>query len=99
VREDCLDHLLVLSRRHLEVVLADYIRHYNGARPHRGLGLERPLPRPVPSSTDGRVIRRDIFGGLIHEYERAALTWIHRRTSWGAVGVRRHLGNFRSRLG
>jgi transposase InsO family protein len=38
VREDCVDHLLVVSRRHLEVVLTEYIRHYNGARPHRGLG-------------------------------------------------------------
>ncbi|MCA1687546.1 MAG: integrase core domain-containing protein, partial [Actinobacteria bacterium] len=72
VREDCLDHLLICSRRHLEVVLAEYVRHYNGARPHRGLGLEQPLPRPVQPTTDGRIIRRDILGGLIHEYERAA---------------------------
>jgi putative transposase len=72
VREDCLDDLLVVSRRHLEAVLAEYLRHYNGARPHRGLGLEQPLPRPVQSSTERSVIRRDILGGLIHEYERAA---------------------------
>ncbi|MFN2505825.1 MAG: integrase core domain-containing protein [Acidimicrobiales bacterium] len=72
VREDCIDHLLIVSRRHLEVVLAEYLRHYNGARPHRGLALEQPLVRPVHSTTDGRVLRRDILGGLIHEYERAA---------------------------
>jgi hypothetical protein len=29
VREDCLDHLLTVNRRHLESVLAEYIRHYN----------------------------------------------------------------------
>jgi transposase InsO family protein len=45
VREDCLDHLLVLSRRHLEAILDEYIEHYNGARPHRGLQLEQPVPR------------------------------------------------------
>ena len=28
VREDCLDHLLIYSRRHLESVLGFYIRHY-----------------------------------------------------------------------
>ena len=72
VREDCLDHLLVVSRRHLEAVLAEYVRHYNAARPHRGLGLEQPLPHSTPSAPDGRVIRRDILGGLIHEYEQAA---------------------------
>ena len=72
VREDCLDHLLVVPRRHLEVVLAQYLRHYNAARPHRGLGLVQPVPRPAPSSTDGSVTRHDILGGPIHEYERAA---------------------------
>jgi putative transposase len=72
VREDCLDHVLVVSRRHLEVVLTAYVRHYNEARPHRGLGLEQPFPRPLPSGTDRTVIRRDILGGVIHEYERAA---------------------------
>ena len=35
VREDCLDHLLIFSRRHLEAVLAEYVRHYNRTRPHR----------------------------------------------------------------
>ncbi len=72
IREDCLDHVLVVSRRHLEVVLAEYVRHYNDARPHRGLGLEQPVTRPAESRADGRVVRRDILGGLIHEYERAA---------------------------
>jgi putative transposase len=72
VRVDCLDHLLVVSRRHLEAVLAEYVRHYNGARPHRGLALEQPLPRPSPSTTGGTVTRRDVLGGLVHEYERAA---------------------------
>ena len=73
VRQDCLDHLLVVSQRHLEAVLAEYVCHYNGARPHRGLGLDQPLPRPTTSTTgDGEVIRRDVLGGIVHEYERVA---------------------------
>ena len=72
VRQDCLDHLLVVSRRHLESVLSGYLRHYNEARPHRGLQLAQPLPRPVNSITGGKVIRRDILGGIVHKYERAA---------------------------
>ena len=55
-----------------EAVLSEYVRHYNQTRPHRELGLEQPLPRAMQSNTDGRVIRRDVLGGLIHEYERAA---------------------------
>ncbi len=72
VREDCLDHLLIVSRRHLEAVLSEYVRHYNQTRPHRGLGLEQPLPRAMQSATDGRVMSTRVLGGLIHEYERAA---------------------------
>ena len=74
VREDCLDHLLVVSRRHLESVLSDYVRHYNEARPHRGLQLGQPILRPfsLPPIDDGTVTRLDILGGIIHEYERVA---------------------------
>ena len=37
IRTECLDQLLVLSRRHLEAVVTEYLRHYNQARPHRSL--------------------------------------------------------------
>jgi putative transposase len=71
VRQDCLDHLLVLSRQHLETILADYVDHYNHARPHRGLQLTPPRS-PAASHATGAIRRRDVLGGLIHEYERAA---------------------------
>ena len=48
VRRECLDHLLVVSRQHLESVLAEYVRHYNTARPHRGLLLDQPILRRLP---------------------------------------------------
>jgi hypothetical protein len=75
VREECLDWMLVLGRRHLEAVLRDYVRHYNQHRPHRGLRLEVPVPLsevtsgPLSLSDIGR---RDVLGGLIHEYRAAA---------------------------
>jgi transposase InsO family protein len=72
VREECLDHILIWSRRHLESVLAEYVEHYNTARPHRGLRLDQPDPRRVATSGKHEVIRRNVLGGLIHEYERAA---------------------------
>jgi putative transposase len=73
VRQYCLDHLLAISQRHLEALLAEYVCHYNEARPHRGLDLDRPLPRPATSTAgNGKVIRRALLGGIVHEYECAA---------------------------
>ena len=72
IRQECLDHLLVVSRRHLEQVLAEYVRHYNEARPHRGLQLAQPMSRPGTVIDSGTVIRFDVLGGIIREYERAA---------------------------
>jgi hypothetical protein len=69
---ECLDHLLVVSRRHLEQVLAEYVRHYNEAGPHRGLQLAQPIPRPGTGIASGTVVRFDVLGGIIREYERAA---------------------------
>jgi transposase InsO family protein len=71
VRQECLDHVLVVPRRQLESVLCGYVRHYNHARPHRGLHLAVPAPSSGPGHA-GTVRRRDVLGGIIHEYERAA---------------------------
>jgi hypothetical protein len=65
-------HLLVVSRRHLESVLDEYVRHYNQARPHRGLQLSQPIPRPDIAVGNGSIIRSDVQGGIVHEYDRAA---------------------------
>jgi transposase InsO family protein len=75
VRNECLDWMLVLGRRHLERVLRIYTAHYNEARPHRGLDLKTPeaRPEPIPRRADGVPVRRhDLLGGLIHEYDLAA---------------------------
>jgi transposase InsO family protein len=75
VRRECLDWTLVLGRRHLERVLRVYVAHYNQRRPHRGLDLRSPDPPPdsaPPTSTHRAVRRRDLLGGLIHEYAPAA---------------------------
>jgi transposase InsO family protein len=78
VRAECLDWTLIWNRQHLQRVLTDYLEHYNAARPHRGIGLEVPVPigglRAVEPSTDtdAPIERIDVLGGLIHEYQRAA---------------------------
>ena len=76
VRRDCLDWLLIASRRQLEHVLRVYVDHYNRHRPHRALDLTPPIPRRrlrlVSSNPPDEIHRRDRLGGLIHEYARAA---------------------------
>ena len=38
-RTEATDRLLIFSERHLRIVMAEYVRHYNGRRPHRALQL------------------------------------------------------------
>ena len=75
VRRESLDRMLVLSRRHLEATLCEYTEHFNGHRPHRALDMEAPAARRhlrLVGKDPPPVRRRDVLGGLIHEYERAA---------------------------
>jgi transposase InsO family protein len=76
VRADCLDWLLIIGRGHLEQVLRMYVEHYNRHRPHRALGLEPPAPSVgltlVGEARRAWVRRRDLLGGLLHEYRQAA---------------------------
>ena len=76
LRRECLDWILIIGRRQLERVVRVYVEHYNGHRPHRGLGLVPPQPRPYLRLAEPpdplRVHRRDRLGGLVHEYRAAA---------------------------
>ena len=74
IRAECLDWTLVLGRRHLDRTLRTYAEHYNRQRPHRALALASPLAEArAPSPVSPRdVRRRDLLGGLIHEYHAAA---------------------------
>jgi transposase InsO family protein len=75
VRRECLDRMLIGSRQHLQQTLTVYVEHYNRHRPHRALGMDAPAPRQ-PLLAVGKdpptIKRRDLLGGLIHEYDIAA---------------------------
>ena len=78
VRRECLDRLLIFGRRQLGHVLRVYIRHFDEQRPHRALDLRPPNGgsgtdrMPAATFHPLQVRRRDILGGLLHEYEAAA---------------------------
>ncbi len=72
VREECLDHLLVLNALHLKRVLLEYIdSYYNIARPHQGIGQCFPIPNESQIHT-GPIYRRKILGGIINDYYRGS---------------------------
>jgi putative transposase len=77
VRAGCTDRMLIAGPRHLRAVLDEYVAHYNQHRPHRAGNLRPPdacdtATAPAADLAAARIRRRDILGGLIHEYERAA---------------------------
>ena len=59
---------------HLLRLLRGYVRHYNEQRPHRSLTLAVPEAgeRRSPQVNPREVRRRDVLGGLIHEYHEVA---------------------------
>jgi len=69
-RRECLDWILILNRRHLERVLAEWFEHYNAARPHRALGLRTPIARSDPVLAAGLITCTERLGGLLREYGR-----------------------------
>ena len=70
VREECLDHILVLNEAHLRNVLREYVEdYYNSARPHQGIGQGIPWPRGQPVGS-GAVQKRKVLGGIINDYYR-----------------------------
>jgi hypothetical protein len=66
-RRECLDRMLITGERHLQLVLSEYVDHYNSHRPHRSLHQSPPAGRPHPPARDAnvRVLRRDRLGGLV----------------------------------
>ncbi len=71
VRTEVLDHLIVRDECHLERVLREYVKFFNGARPHQGLGQR--VPNGSTAQTSGaKVAAFPVLGGLHHDYRWAA---------------------------
>src|SRR6201994_760067 len=68
IRRECLDHVIVLSERHLRHLLLCYMKFYNGARTHLSLEKDAPVSRAVDRA--GHILCRPILGGLHHQYGR-----------------------------
>jgi hypothetical protein len=76
LRRELLDRVLIVNEHHLRRVLTEYLRHYNAARPHRSLGQLAPAQAharpPQNNLAEHRIRRKQVLGGLTHEYQIAA---------------------------
>jgi putative transposase len=75
VRQECLDHLLILQEKQLQRVLNEYVRYFNQARPHQG--IQQQIPEPSRSALSShhaseKIIALPVMGGLHHDYRWAA---------------------------
>jgi hypothetical protein len=72
IRRECLDHLIVFSKAHLQQILTRYFEYYHETRTHLSLERNAPIPRQVEPPSRGCVIAISHVGGLHHRYTRAA---------------------------
>jgi len=74
IRNECLDHRLILGHHHLQRTVDEYAAYYNRWRPHRSLGQRPPCPhvRELSRKPTRHLIAKPVLGGLHHVYQWAA---------------------------
>lgn len=77
IKQECLDHFVVLGERHLNRIVSEFARYYYNVRPHQSLEIRPPWVEQPPEETvsfdPGSVICHEALGGLLNHYEcRAA---------------------------
>lgn len=71
IKSECLDHFVVFGEDHLRYIVKEYLAHYNGERPHQGVG-NVPLTSSPPDTSWGEVVCVERLGGLLRHYHRVA---------------------------
>jgi putative transposase len=75
VRQECLDHLLILHEKQLQRMLNAYVIYFNQARPHQGIGQQIPDSSGSSRATPHKgtkVVAVLILAGLHHDYRTVA---------------------------
>lgn len=76
IRRELTDHIIPVNEIHLRRLMKEYINeYYNTNRTHQGIGCTTPIPSPeYPESkfTEGKMMPKEILGGLYHTYKKVA---------------------------
>lgn len=76
IKQECLDHFVILGERQLNRLVTEFVRYYHNVRPHQSLenrppGTERP-PEETVSFDPASVVCHEALRGLLKHYERRA---------------------------
>jgi putative transposase len=72
IKEEALDHMVMLGERSLSYAIHQYLSHYHAERNHQGLDNQLIGPELGIGSDNGQVRRRERLGGLLSYYYRDA---------------------------
>jgi transposase InsO family protein len=72
IKEEALDHMVMLGERSLSYAIHQYQSHYHTEPNHQGLTNQLIAPERGMGSQSDQVRRRDRLGGLLHYYYRDA---------------------------
>ncbi len=68
VRRETRDYFLIMNKKQLKNILAEYIDYYNSMRPHQGIG--QCTPEGNIFNKEGIIKRRKVLGWLHSHYFR-----------------------------
>jgi len=75
IRNECLNHFVILGERHLRHLVREYVDHYNAERFHQGLGGRLVTTPDEPGNDNGVsdvIHRHKRLGGVLNFYHRNA---------------------------
>jgi len=70
IKEECLNHFVICSQAHLELLVREFCAYHHAERPHQSLG-NRPILKQTEKGT-GVIRVRDRLGGFLKHYYRKA---------------------------
>ncbi|MBM4320426.1 MAG: transposase family protein, partial [Deltaproteobacteria bacterium] len=72
IKSECLNRIVLLGERHLRLAIRYFMEHYQGERPHQGLGNRSIAPSEKVAVGTGPVMCRERLGGILNYYYRDA---------------------------
>jgi len=71
IKFDCLNHLILTTKRQLRYAVKEYLEHYHHERPHQGTDGQILFPNErSDKSRTGEIVKSARLGGLLNFYYR-----------------------------